>query len=633
MSKTKILILAANPKNTSRRRLDEEVRDIEAGVERARFREQFEIVTKFALRTGDIQRALLDEKPTIVHFAGQGDGANGLIVEDKDGKAKLVSTYALARLFKFFKDEIECVVLNACYSEEQAEAIREHIGYVTGVEGEVTSRQAIQFATGFYDALGAGRSYEEAAEMGQIAQGMAAPTLPKARKNLRTSISASLAISALLLLTRFVGGIQSIELAVYDLLMSLPPLDEVDRRIAIVKVERSKLSEWYEDDLEEAVGEISDFKLMEILDYLTELEGEKPKIIGVDILRDEKQEEPKTAENQGKVNYYPELKEMLSNPEKQIFSICTFASETIGALPPVEESSLLGFSDLIYDPEGGHDAVRSQFLALDRPASEICSVKEAFSFRVALRFIRQRFPEVVTEADEKNPRDSLTSTDGSNYIEINGVTLEPVWSRTGGFQGIPDAGYQILLNYRKTRNERAFEIVSAHHIIDCIESQTCSQDQNIQKLRDADIILIGYMGEESGDIYDTPIGRLSGVVIHAQMISYILSTVIPGQEGENYNLAKLWVLPKPIESFGIILMSLGGGLLVWIVHDRVKLRKLAPNALVALGSVSVAVLISGGGWAAFTFGLWLPIFPLSLGFLGSVFGTLIAKEYNRRREE
>ncbi|MEM8505465.1 MAG: CHASE2 domain-containing protein [Cyanobacteria bacterium P01_D01_bin.1] len=634
MSKTKILILAANPKNTSRRRLDEEVRDIEAGVERARFREQFEIVTKFALRTGDIQRALLDEKPTIVHFSGQGKGLNGLIVEDKDGKAKIVSTYALARLFKFFKNDVECVVLNACYSEEQAEAIREHISYVVGVDGELTSREAIQFATGFYDALGAGRSYEDAAEMGQIAQRMAAPALPKVRRSFRTAIFASLGISTLLLATRFFGLMQPIELAIYDRLMRMPPLDDVDHRIAIVKVDRSRLSEWYDNDLEEAVGEISDFKLLEIINYLIELgRPESPKIIGVDILRDEKQEEPRTEENRGKVDYYPELKEALSNPENQIFSICTFASQTIGAIPPVEDSLLVGFSDLIYSPEDGHNAIRSQFLTLDEPPSDICKINEAFSFKVALRFIRKKLPGVITETVEQAPKKELASEEHSGYININNVTFEPIWARTGGFQGIPEGGYQILLNYRKTAYEQAFEIVSAHHIIDCIQGQDCSQDQDIQKLKDAGIILIGYMGEESGDIYDTPIGKLDGVVIHAQMISYLLSTVISDEEGENYNLAKLYVLPTYEESFSIILMSICGGMLVWVVYDRMKLRKIDPNFLAIASSVAVVVLICGVGWAAFTAGLWLPIFPLSLGFVCSAFGTFIAKQYNSRRED
>jgi hypothetical protein len=44
----KILILAANPKNSSPLRLDEEVREIDAGLTRARKREQFELEQKWA---------------------------------------------------------------------------------------------------------------------------------------------------------------------------------------------------------------------------------------------------------------------------------------------------------------------------------------------------------------------------------------------------------------------------------------------------------------------------------------------------------------------------------------------------------------------------------------------------------
>jgi hypothetical protein len=46
-----------------------------------------------------------------------------LILENEVGKAVAVSTEALAGLFELFADRVECVVLNACYSEVQAEAI------------------------------------------------------------------------------------------------------------------------------------------------------------------------------------------------------------------------------------------------------------------------------------------------------------------------------------------------------------------------------------------------------------------------------------------------------------------------------------------------------------------------------
>lgn len=162
----KILVLTANPKNTDKLRLDEEVREIQAGLERARRRDQFEVISRWAVRPSDLRRALLDYEPQIVHFSGHGAGSQGLALENDAGQMQLVSTAALARLFKLFKDKIECVLLNACYSEAQAEAIYQHIDYVIGMNQAIGDRAAICFAVGFYDGLGAGRSFEDAYELG-----------------------------------------------------------------------------------------------------------------------------------------------------------------------------------------------------------------------------------------------------------------------------------------------------------------------------------------------------------------------------------------------------------------------------------------------------------------------------------
>ncbi|MCG6138308.1 MAG: AAA-like domain-containing protein [Nostoc sp. LLA-1] len=165
----KILILSANPTNTEKLRLDEEVREIQAGLERAKIREQFEIITKWAVRPDDLRRALLDYEPEIVHFSGHGGGNKGLALENNAGQLQPVSTESLTRLFKLFQNKIECIVLNACYSEVQAEAIHQQINYVVGMNRAIGDRAAIKFAVGFYDALGAGRSYEDAYEFGCLA--------------------------------------------------------------------------------------------------------------------------------------------------------------------------------------------------------------------------------------------------------------------------------------------------------------------------------------------------------------------------------------------------------------------------------------------------------------------------------
>ena len=162
----KILVLTANPKNRNRQRLDEEVREIQEELKRANQREDFEVISRWAARPADIQRALLDLQPQIVHFSGHGDGENGLELEDDAGETQLVSAAALGRLFKLFVGQIECIVLNACYSELQADVISQHIDYVIGMNQEIGDRDAVKFATGFYRALGAGRFYDDAYEFG-----------------------------------------------------------------------------------------------------------------------------------------------------------------------------------------------------------------------------------------------------------------------------------------------------------------------------------------------------------------------------------------------------------------------------------------------------------------------------------
>ncbi len=173
-SMPKILILAANPNDTTRLRIGEEVRDISNGLERASHRDEFEITQRWAVRPRDLQRAMLDETPQIVHFSGHGAGEAGLYFEDVSGNAQLVTGSALAGLFKLIsqKAPINCVLLNGCYSQAQAEELVKHVPYVIGMQDSMGDRAAIEFAVGFYDALGAGESVEFAFESGKVAMAL-----------------------------------------------------------------------------------------------------------------------------------------------------------------------------------------------------------------------------------------------------------------------------------------------------------------------------------------------------------------------------------------------------------------------------------------------------------------------------
>jgi len=169
MGKTRILFFASNPESTEKLSLDEEARSISRKIRETDYRDSLEFITAWAIRPTDLLDELNLHRPTIVHFSGHGSGEEGLILSDDQGNQKLVSAGALTMLFSTLKDNIRLVVLNACYSEVQANAISEVIDCVVGMKSQIGDQAAITFAEYFYSAIGYGRSVKEAFEQGKAA--------------------------------------------------------------------------------------------------------------------------------------------------------------------------------------------------------------------------------------------------------------------------------------------------------------------------------------------------------------------------------------------------------------------------------------------------------------------------------
>jgi hypothetical protein len=146
--------------------LHKEAREIDQALLMAKFRDRFDIEQHGAVRVRDLSGLLLRYNPDIVHFSGHGSEDSEIILEDDSGKSQPIPSAALSELFELLKDNIRCVVLNACYSEHQASAIAEHIDCVIGMSEEIGDVAAISFAASFYQALGFGRNIETAFKLG-----------------------------------------------------------------------------------------------------------------------------------------------------------------------------------------------------------------------------------------------------------------------------------------------------------------------------------------------------------------------------------------------------------------------------------------------------------------------------------
>jgi len=163
----KILFLAANPIDSDRLRLDEEIRQIDQALRQSEFRDRFEIRQHWAVRVSELQNILLRHKPDIVHFSGHGSEASEIYLEDEHGESYAVPGQALGELFRVLRGNIKCVVLNACFSQTQARAIAKAVDCVIGMSQAIGDVSSIRFAAAFYQALAFGKDVRTAFELGK----------------------------------------------------------------------------------------------------------------------------------------------------------------------------------------------------------------------------------------------------------------------------------------------------------------------------------------------------------------------------------------------------------------------------------------------------------------------------------
>lgn len=166
--KLNILFLAASPNDTDQLTLDEEVRAVDQSIRVTNFGERFQLYSHWMMRYTDMPQVLLRYSPHIVHFSGLGSAEGRIAFNDRAGNKRPVPPSLLKDLFALLHDNIRCVVLSACYFEEQANAIAESIECVAGTTRAVSDEDALQFSVGFYLGLGHGRSIKTAVGLGRI---------------------------------------------------------------------------------------------------------------------------------------------------------------------------------------------------------------------------------------------------------------------------------------------------------------------------------------------------------------------------------------------------------------------------------------------------------------------------------
>jgi hypothetical protein len=155
----KILFLAANPRTTTRLDLEGELSAIEKELEAVKHREKITFVARHAVKPDDLVKYIRVEEPDIVHFSGHGT-SGGIVLRNEAGTYQIVEGIALTRLLK--GRGVKLVILNACFSDNQAQPLSTSADTVIGTTREVGDEAARRFSVAFYRTLGNGHSVGEA---------------------------------------------------------------------------------------------------------------------------------------------------------------------------------------------------------------------------------------------------------------------------------------------------------------------------------------------------------------------------------------------------------------------------------------------------------------------------------------
>ena len=177
--KIRILFLSASSWSMSRILVDEEAREISEKIHEGRYRDRFELYKYSATRPNDLQRLLLRYQPHIVHFSCHGSKGRKIVLAGPHGGAKSVDQQGLAGVFARYSNHVRLVVLNACFSNEQARSISGVIDYSIGTERPIGDKVSVAFAGAFYRALGFGKSIRDAFESARAE--LALTKMPRSR--------------------------------------------------------------------------------------------------------------------------------------------------------------------------------------------------------------------------------------------------------------------------------------------------------------------------------------------------------------------------------------------------------------------------------------------------------------------
>ena len=375
-------------------------------------------------------------------------------------------------------------------------------------------------------------------------------------------------VTAIVVGLRSVGLLQLIEFPVLDQFFVLRPAESPDARIVIVEVN--------ETDVQRAKKwPISDADLVRALQNIKQ---QQPKAIGLDIYRD-LPVEPGSA---SLVKLFETTPNLIG-----VQKVGQTADSAAVAPPPVlKQRKQVGMNDLPLDLDG---KIRRGFLyASDEQKNTIFS----FSFTLAALYLEDRKiqPELTPD----------------NQVKLNSIVFPALEANDGAYVGAETGGYRVLLNYRNRTQQ--FQTITLTEVLENRIPPNLLRDR---------IVMIGSTAESLKDLFYVPYSssltsptRMPGVVIHANLVSQILSATL-----DNRPLLRTW--SDPIEFAWIFGWTAIGAIITWR-------QRFGGRLVLRLWNLFSVVLLVGClgtiAFIAFLEGWWIPVVPAILALVCSSLG-------------
>jgi hypothetical protein len=161
-----VLVLAANPQSTIRLELEREAALIWERLQQGESGRKYLVRIEQGSGVEDVARYLAEYQPTVVHFVGQGSPTGEIMLRNSHQVQPLTPS-AFANLFKIKGRQIDCVVLNSCFSVAIADELGKHVGCTIGIDEEIDDAPTERSFIGeFYRELAVGNGYQGAFDRG-----------------------------------------------------------------------------------------------------------------------------------------------------------------------------------------------------------------------------------------------------------------------------------------------------------------------------------------------------------------------------------------------------------------------------------------------------------------------------------